>query len=112
MIRLQTDRFMVRDLLLTDLENIHQLYSLPETDEFATLGIPETIHITEKILMACLEKQNAFPGTSYVFCIELKDSYEFVGLIALNLGNPKFKIAEMWYKIHLSILREGMRLKR
>jgi len=107
MIRLQTARFIIRDLLLTDLENIHQLYSLPETDQFNTLGIPETIQTTEKILIGWLEKQDTFPRTSYVFCIELKETYEFVGLIALKLGNPKYKIAEMWYKIHLSILREG-----
>lgn len=92
---------------MTDLENIHRLYSLPETDEFNTLGIPETIHTTEKILMAWMEKQNSFHRVSYVFCIELLESYEFVGLVALKLGKPNFKIAEMWYKIHVSVLREG-----
>ena len=111
MIRLKTERFIIRDLLPTDLENIHLLHSSPEADEFNTLGIPETIQTTEKILIAWLEKQNAFPRTSYVFCVELIESYEFVGLIALNLGIPKFKIAEMWYKIHLSILREGYALE-
>ncbi len=111
MIRLQTERFIIRDLLLSDLENIHQLYSLPEVDEFNTLGIPETIRTTEWILTTWLEKQNDFPRTSYIFCIELIESYQFVGLVALNLGDPKFKIAAMWYKIRLSLLREGYALE-
>ena len=111
MVRLQTERFIIRDLLLTDLEHIHELHSLPENDEFNTLGIPETISTTEKILIAWVQKQNTFPRTSYVFCIELLESFQFVGLIALELGNVKFKIAEMWYKIHLSILREGYALE-
>ncbi|MBD0333598.1 MAG: GNAT family N-acetyltransferase [Chitinophagaceae bacterium] len=107
MIRLQTERFIIRDLFSTDLENIHQLHSLPETDEFNTLGIPETIQTTERILNAWLKKQTHFPRTSYVLNVELSDSKTFIGLIALNLGNPNFKVAEMWYKIHASTLREG-----
>ena len=107
MIRLQTDRFIIRDLGFGDLENIHQLHSLPETDEFNTLGIPETIVTTEKIVAGWLEKQDTFPRTSYVLCIELKEDCEFVGLVALNLGKARYKVAEMWYKIHYSILREG-----
>ena len=107
MIRLQTERFIIRYLFSTDLENIHQLHSLPETDEFNTLGIPETIQTTEKILNAWLKKQTDFPRTSYVLNVELSDGKTFIGLIALNLGNPNFKVAEMWYKIHASTLREG-----
>lgn len=111
MVQLKTEAFVIRDLRLTDLENIHRLHSLPESNEFNTLGIPETIHTTERILWRWLEKQNEIPRTSYVLCIEFKDSYEFLGLITLNLGAPKFKIAEMWYKIHFSILREQYALE-
>jgi len=40
---LQSKRLNIRELELKDINNVHQLHSLPETDEFNTLGIPETI---------------------------------------------------------------------
>jgi hypothetical protein len=38
---LETKRLHIRELSSADLENIHQLHSLPETDEFNTLGYTE-----------------------------------------------------------------------
>ena len=84
MIRLITEKFIIRDLLPTDLANIHQLHSQPDTDQFNTLGIPQTIQTTESILNTWLKNQIASPRTSYVFCIELAGSSEFIGLIALT----------------------------
>jgi hypothetical protein len=38
---LKTDRLNIRELTLADIDNVHNLHSLPETDEFNTLVIPE-----------------------------------------------------------------------
>jgi ribosomal-protein-alanine N-acetyltransferase len=35
-----SERLKLRLIHFSDLETIHALYSLPETDEFNTLGIP------------------------------------------------------------------------
>ena len=47
---LKTNRLNIRELTFADIDNVHELHSLPETDEFNTLGIPETIQTTENIL--------------------------------------------------------------
>lgn len=39
--------------------------------------------------------------------MELLESSSFIGLIALNLGKPKFKIAEGWYKFHPDFWNKG-----
>ena len=102
---LQTKRLQLQELVLEDLNDIHLLHSLQETDEFNTLGIPENIIVTEIILKEWIEKQNTVPRISYIFCIKLTNL--FVGLIALNIGKPNFKIAEVWFKIHPSYWRQG-----
>jgi ribosomal-protein-alanine N-acetyltransferase len=104
---LQTDRLNLRQLSITDIDKIHELHSLPETDQFNTLGIPETIQTTEQIVNEWLVEQNAIPRTSYIFCIHNNETKQFIGLIALLLGKPNFRTAEIWYKIHIDYWRQG-----
>ncbi|MEO6868993.1 MAG: GNAT family protein [Ginsengibacter sp.] len=105
--KLQTTRLNFRQVSKRDLNNIHALHSFAETDRFNTLGIPETILDTEKIIDNWCSKQNAGPPTLYVFCVEIIDTKEFIGLIALNIGKPNYKTAELWYKIHPDHWRKG-----
>jgi RimJ/RimL family protein N-acetyltransferase len=105
--KLQTNRLNFRQVSADDINNIHELHSLPETDRFNTLGIPETIQVTEKVINEWLVGQNANPQTSYVFCLDLVDTKQFIGLIALNIGKPKYKTAEVWFKIHSNHWNKG-----
>ncbi|HEY8895549.1 MAG TPA: GNAT family protein [Niastella sp.] len=98
--KLQTNRLIFREVSTDDLSNIHHLHSLPETDEFNTLGIPASIQDTEIIISDWLAGRNAKPQTSYTFCLDLVGTKEFIGLIALNIGKPKYQSAEVWYKIN------------
>jgi RimJ/RimL family protein N-acetyltransferase len=95
---LQSNRLTIRNIESRDLDNIHELHSLPETDRFNTLGIPETVHTTELILEEWLTFKVKKPRTSYIFCIESKFDRQFIGLIALNLGKENYKSGEVWYK--------------
>ena len=106
-IHLQTKRLLISPISIADLENIHRLHSLPETDKFNTLGIPENIDETESILNEWIEKNNNGKHKNYTFKIELSESKDFIGLISLNLGKPKFKIAEVWYKLHSDFWKNG-----
>ena len=58
---LQTERLKLVELSLDDLTDIHQLHSMPQTDEFNTLGIPGSIQITEKLLNEWIEKRTQTP---------------------------------------------------
>jgi RimJ/RimL family protein N-acetyltransferase len=100
MISLQANRLKIRDLSSSDIDNIHNLHSSAETDRFNTLGIPESIQTTEKLVAEWLTAHDTLSRTSNVYCIELKDSNQFIGLIALNLRESKFRSAEVWFKIH------------
>ena len=75
--------------------------------EFNTMGIPESISKTKNIILEWLEKENAKPRQSFIFCIKLIETNEFIGLIALNIGKPTYRIAEVWYKTHPSFWKKG-----
>ena len=100
MISIQTDRLNIRELSPNDIGDIHNLHSIPETDRFNTLGIPESIQTTERLVTEWLTAQNTLPRTSYVYGIDLINSNQFIGLVALNLRESKFRSAEVWFKIH------------
>ncbi len=104
---LKTNRLNIRELSFTDLDLVHELHSLPETDEFNTLGIPGTIQTTEKILNEWLELQKQEPRNSYVFAIDKNDDNNFIGLIGLKLGKVNYRTAEVWFKIHKDFWRKG-----
>ncbi len=103
----KTNRLHIRELSFNDIKNVHELHSLPETDEFNTLGIPENIETTEKIVEKWLKAQGQEPRTSYVLGIDKKDDAHFIGLIALNLGKVNYRSAEVWFKIHKDFWRKG-----
>ncbi len=96
----QKTNINLRQLTGTDIGNVHTLLSLPQTDEYNTMGIPATLQSTENIVKEWLDKQKAIQATAYTFCIELSDTNQFIGLIALNLGKPNYHSAEVWFKTH------------
>ena len=104
---LETERLNLVVITHADLQQVHELHSLPETDEFNTLGIPETIQITELVLNEWLKTQTEEPGKSYVFKICRKDDGRFIGLIGLKMGKVKYSTAEAWFKIHKNFWRNG-----
>lgn len=105
---LQTNRLRLQELSSADLAAIHRLHSLPETDEFNTLGIPATLEATERLLADWLTQQKATPRFSYIFYVKHLITNKFIGLMTLNLGKPNFRIAEVWYKILPAYWGQGL----
>lgn len=106
-IRLKSARLDLRPVKLSDLENIHELHSFPETDKYNTLGIPENKEQTTAVISEWIATHERSPQRNFVFVVQLKDLEEFIGLIALNCGKEKFRNAEVWYKFHPSHWNKG-----
>lgn len=104
---LKSERIHIRSILNSDLDAIHKLHSLPETDRFNTLGIPENIEQTEAIINLWLSEDNKEKIQKFTFAVELIEGKKFIGLIALNLGKEKFQTAEVWYKFHPAFWNKG-----
>lgn len=105
--KLETIRLNLKPISIADIEKIHALHSLPETDKFNTLGIPKNLGETENIVNEWILGINNGKKTSFIFKVELIKDNSFIGLIAINLGKLKFKNAEVWYKFHSSFWNNG-----
>ncbi len=103
----QTKRLTLREVSLADLNAIHEMLSLPETDQFNTLGIPQTTDVTAELVMGWLEENRKPERKSYVFSIEITGKHQFIGLIALYIGKPRYKKGEVWFKVHSSYWNKG-----
>src|SRR4051812_8399190 len=93
-----TERLQFKIVTMHDLEKIHELHSLPETDRYNTLGIPSSKEETRTLIAGWLDAQNTDPKTKYVYAVLHKDSDEFTGIFGINLGKPNYRSAEIWYK--------------
>jgi ribosomal-protein-alanine N-acetyltransferase len=95
---LLTERLNLRLLSISDLDFIHHLLSLPETDRYNTAGIPGSMEVTKIWIESWLSeyRQNEL----FPFLIELKPAEKMIGLISLRLGKANYRKAEVSYKIH------------
>ncbi len=92
---------------MEDVDVVHALHSLPETGEFNTMEIPATISVSQKLVQDWVTAKNAQPPRSYIYCLALRDTNEFIGLIALVMGKPTYKTAEVWFKLHVNYWGKG-----
>jgi [ribosomal protein S5]-alanine N-acetyltransferase len=96
----ETARLLLSEITINDLESIHKLHSIPEVDEYNTLGIPKSINETKKLIEALIKAKFKTPRDLITWKICLKDTGQFIGLAGLTLSNDKFKLGEIYYKLH------------
>jgi len=94
-----TSRLILAEITPYDLQDIHRLHSIPEVDEFNTLGIPKSFEETEKLMKPAFEAANKVPRSSYTWKILLKGTEQFIGLAGFTLSNDKFRLGEIYYKL-------------
>lgn len=104
---LNSNRLKLSLIIPSDLGAIHELHSLPEVDQFNTLGIPENLEETKSILSPWIEGNSSAKIQNFTFAIRIEENGAFIGLIALKLGTEKFKIGEVWYKLHSNYWGNG-----
>jgi ribosomal-protein-alanine N-acetyltransferase len=102
-----TQRLKLRLIDLSDLESIHELHSLPESDKYNALGIPETIDETKSVKQPWILEHQSNEIKNYTFAIDNNLNGTFMGLFGVKLGNKKYKRAEVWYKIHSDYWNKG-----
>lgn len=102
---LSTKRLSLTPLSRKEIEFVHQLHSSTEVDFYNTLGIPATIKDTEAILNEMVLENEKEETQKFTFCIKCNN--QSIGLIALNLGNRKYEIGEIWYKFLPEYWKQG-----
>ncbi|MCU4176911.1 GNAT family N-acetyltransferase [Carboxylicivirga sp. N1Y90] len=96
---IESKRLDLNEISLNDVDHIHTLHSLPEVDRYNTLGIPENIRISEKLINTSLEAQKQVPRKHIHWCIRLKSDNRFIGEAGINLSADRFKLGEIYYNL-------------
>ena len=81
---IQTKRLRLQEITWEDLEDIHWLHSFPEVDEFNTLGIPENLEVTRKVMQSTINDQKAEKRREIQWSIRLIEENTFIGLATLG----------------------------
>ena len=71
---LESARLKLIEITWNDLESIHILNSIPEVDEFNTLGLPESLDETREIIRPFVEARNEQPRKSFSWKIIVKQN--------------------------------------
>lgn len=108
MFSITTGRLLLRDLSVADLEAVHALNSLPETDRYNTLGIPEDITVTRKVLDNWLQAKTQEPRCTYILAIESLLDGTFIGVTGIvGHAKPSRRSAELWYNLRVEHWNKG-----
>ncbi|SOE22229.1 Protein N-acetyltransferase, RimJ/RimL family [Spirosomataceae bacterium TFI 002] len=107
-VEILTERTKLRLIELADLVPIHELHSLPETDEYNTLGIPKDIVETKTIIEGWIAENEKEEIKNYTFAIQNNTDNAFLGLFGFKLWDKKYRRGEVWYKIHSKYWNKGI----
>ena len=104
---LNTDRLLLQEISMADLDMIHALHSIPEVDEFNTLGIPENREATRELIKPAIDDQNNKVRHQFCWKITEKQSNTFIGLAGMFPSNNRFRLGEIYYKLHPDFWGQG-----
>jgi ribosomal-protein-alanine N-acetyltransferase len=94
-----TKRLILKEIDWDDLGDIHRLHSLPEVDEYNTLGIPGELAETKELIRKDIEKKADSLQSSYSWRIALQNPDDLIGLAGMTLSNDKYRLGEIYYKL-------------
>ena len=97
---INTKRLKLTEISWDDLENIHNIHTVPEVDKYNTLGIPKVLEETKSVMQPDIDDQLKKKRSRFGWKIILKENNKFIGLAGFFLSNDKYKMGEFYYKFY------------
>ena len=96
---LTTPHLQLRELIWSDLADIHRLHTYPEVARFNTLDIPRNQQDTRVVMRPTIENATEATRIHYGWTIRIADRNLFVGEAGLNLSPPRHRRGDIFYKL-------------
>ena len=96
---IQTTRLYLSEISWEDLEAIHIMNSYPDVARYNTIGIPESIEDSRKLMTPAIEDRDKPERTIYTWVIRKNEDQAFMGELGLQLAAKRFKKAELHYNL-------------
>ena len=106
--KVRTNRLILQEISWDNLEKIHQLHSIPEVDEFNTLGIPKDLNETRNNIRPDIKNQKKTPRSRFCWKAVLLETNKIIGIAGMTLSNDRFKIGEFYYKLFPEFWEKGL----
>ena len=97
--QIETARLKLLELVEADVKDIFVLHCKEEVARYNTIGIPENIEVTRKVLAPLLIPKDSGEKDSFSWTIRLKEANEFIGEIGFSLAPSRYKLATLHYSI-------------
>ena len=94
-----TERLFLNEITEEDFDFLFRIDSIPECDEYNTLGIPDSVKTTKNIYMPVILNRYNKKRKYYCWTIAVKTG-EKIGMAGLTDSTDRFKIGEIYYKIN------------
>ena len=94
----ESDRLIFKELSWDDLEFIHRLHSIPEVDEYNTLGIPADIEETRKVISPLIKSGTGSGRHHFSWVILEKNLNKPIGLCGMIQTGDRFRSGEIYFK--------------
>ncbi|MBN1416084.1 MAG: GNAT family N-acetyltransferase [Bacteroidales bacterium] len=95
----ETERLFLKEITWGDLENIYRLHTLPETDEYNTLGILKNTEEARNVMQPAIEDKFNDVRKKILWTVTRKDTGAFIGEAGMSLSADRFKLGEIFYNI-------------
>ncbi|MGD2035218.1 MAG: GNAT family protein [Bacteroidales bacterium] len=96
---LSSERLTLKEIDKEDIETLHRLNSMPEIDEFNTLGIPENIDKTIKTYQSVFDDQKSEKRKLFCWIVWKSKSDEIIGLAGMKISGDRFNMGEIYYNL-------------
>lgn len=84
---------------MEDAKFVHEIHSVPEVDEYNTLGLPKNIEETKELIYPAIQDQSSEVRKQFAWIVSLKESRDIIGLCGMFLTADKFNMGEIYYKL-------------
>ncbi len=98
-LEMETERLNLQEIDWNDLDDIHRLHSIPEVDQYNTLGIPADKEATRNVMRPLIDAQQACERKGYTWKIRHRETGDFLGLAGISLSLDRFRLGEIYYKL-------------
>ncbi len=92
---------------MSDLNELHDLQSKPETDRYNTWGIPDTLEVTKRQLEEKVAINQQKHHMTPTYSIRTATDQAFVGICGIIYAPMKYQKAEVWMKLNPEFWNQG-----
>src|SRR5262249_27632815 len=106
MVRLETERLLLREFTASDWPDLHTVESDPEVARYQSFE-PRSPEDTQTYIQRTLSESSASPRRTYDLAVVLRTSEQLIGRCGLHIADPELREGVVWYTLLRALWGHG-----